>query len=224
MPVSHVFLDIDDTLFPTSEFAALARKNALRSMIELGLPFNDSDELYTRLLAIIKKRGSNDPHHFDALLRELDIKNPARFIAAAVAAYHNAKASILPYPDVPRTLLQLRENGYQLYVATNGNAIKQWDKLIRLGVALYFEEVFVSDEIGIEKSKPFFKKVLTRLKVEPSSCIMIGDKEAFDTGPAKESGMHALLVRRDKNIKINPTRVSYVISDFSHLLEILKKL
>src|SRR3989338_7229513 len=185
-------------------------------MIEFGLPFNDSDELYTRLLAIIKKRGSNDPHHFDALLRELDIKNPARFIAAAVAAYHNAKASILPYPDVPRTLLQLRENGYQLYVATNGNAIKQWDKLIRLGVALYFEEVFVSDEIGIEKSKPFFKKVLTRLKVEPSSCIMIGDKEAFDTGPAKESGMHALLVRRDKNIKINPTRVSYVISDFSH--------
>ncbi len=224
MPVGHLFFDIDNTLFPTSEFALLARKNAIRSMIELGLPFRNSDALYEKLLAIIKRRGSNDPHHFDALLKELKIQSPARFIAAAVAAYHNAKASILPYPDVPRTLLQLRENGYKLYVATNGNAIKQWDKLIRLGVALYFEDVFVSDEVGIEKSTQFFEKVLLRLRVPPESCVMVGDKEEFDIAPARHVGMHAILVRREKQERVKKTRATASLGDFSSLLEILKKL
>ena len=209
--IKYIFFDIDNKLFPTSEFAQLARKNAIRAMIELGLQFN-ADELYTKLLKIIERLGSNSDQHFNELLRELKVQRPERFIAAAVAAYHNTKTSILPYPEVPRVLLALREHGYKLYVATNGNTIKQWDKLIRLGIALYFEDVFVSEEIGKEKSKEFFDKVLSNLKIKPNECVMIGDKEDKDIVPAKATGMHA--IKRGNN----------GINDFSDLLDILKKL
>ena len=218
MVIKYIFFDIDNTLFPTREFAELARKNAIRAMIEMGLPI-DSIRLYEQLLLIIKKHGSNDSRHFNLLLEELKIKQPARYIAAAVAAYHNAKASILPYPDVPRTLLSLRESGYALYVATNGTAIKQWDKLIRLGIHHYFKEVFVSEEVGMEKNPAFFKRITQQLSILPGESIMIGDTEKSDILPAKEIGMKTLYIQRYEG-KIRKG----TITDFSHLLDILKKI
>ena len=141
--VKYIFFDIDDTLFPSSEFAELARKNAIRAMIEAGVD-EEAERLHEMLARIIKKRGSNYPNQFDELCRKLGVRRPARYVAAAVAAYHNTKTGILPYPEVPRLLIKLRESGYKLYIATNGNAVKQWDKLIRMGIEHYFEDVFVS--------------------------------------------------------------------------------
>lgn len=221
--VTHVFFDIDDTLFPSSEFADLARKQAVRAMIETGLPFTDSERLYARLIRIIHAQGSNYGGHFDALCKELKIKRPARFIAAAVAAYHNAKTSILPYPEVPRVLLQLREEGYKLYVATNGNAIKQWDKLIRLGVALYFEDMFVSEEMGMEKSARFFQKVIRQLKCRPAQAVMIGDREDADIIPAKRAGWKTIRIRRGRYIQ-KVSQAGYTLTNLSALPSILKKI
>lgn len=221
--IKYIFFDIDNTLFPTSEFSELARKNAIRAMIEIGLPIKDSNKLYLMLLKIIEKLGSNSDQHFTQLLRELKIKNPSRYIAAAIAAYHNTKTSILPYPDVPSTLLNLREQGYKLYIATNGNAIKQWDKLIRLGIALYFQDVFVSEEVGIEKSKEFFDKVIVFLNIKPEECVMIGDKEENDIYPAKESGFNSI-IRKDKYKKNQKSLANFIVSDFFNLLDIIKKL
>ena len=189
--ISAIFFDIDDTLFPSSEFAELARRNAIRAMIEVGVPRSEK-ELYGALAAIIKKHGSNYPRHFDDLCRKMGIKRPARYVAAAVGAYHNTKTAIQPYPSVPRTLLILRESGHRLFVATNGDAIKQWDKLIRLQIAIYFEDVFVSGEIGEEKSPGFFRKILKRLGIKPGESVMVGDREDTDILPAKKIKMRTI--------------------------------
>lgn len=220
--IKYIFFDIDNTLFPTSEFAELARKNAIRAMIELGLPFTNSEKLYSRLLKIIVRCGSNSDQHFNELLKELKINKPARFIAAAVAAYHNTKTGILPFPEIPLVLLQLRERGYKLYVATDGNAIKQWDKLIRLGIALYFEDVFVSEEIGTKKSRQFFAKVLGGLKIKPVECVMVGDREEKDILPAKSAGMRTILMRGRQGQETK-SDADVVINDFCRLPDIIKK-
>jgi putative hydrolase of the HAD superfamily len=220
--IKHLLFDIDDTLFPSTEFAELARKNALRAMVEVGINI-ELHELERTLEKVIKEKNSNYPKHFDEVCRIHKIKKPARYIAAAVAAYHNTKMSILPYPEIPRMLLTLRENGYKLYTATNGNAIKQWDKLIRLGIALYFEDVFVSDEVGEEKSVIFFKDVLKKLKAIPEECVMIGDREDSDIIPAKKIGMYAIRVRRGKYAK-GKTCADANVRDFSNILEIIKSL
>ncbi len=218
--MKHIFFDIDDTLFPTTEFAETARKNAIRAMIEMGLEKNQ-EELYELLMESIKTYGPNYPSHFDEMCRELGVENSARYVAAAVSAYHNTKTSILPYPEVPRVLIKLKERGYKLYAATNGTAVKQWDKIIRLGLHLLLDDVFVSEEVGVEKGGGFFEKVLAGMGVNAGECMMIGDKPLMDIEPAKKIGMKTVRVKRGKHAK-EPSNADYEIRDFRELLEILK--
>ncbi len=220
--INNLIFDIDDTLFPSSEFAALARRNAARAMIRLGLGAGE-EELLRELNRIIEERGSNYPNHFDLLLKRMRISNPARFIAAAVGAYHDTKASIQPFPDVPSTLLELKDMGYRLFVASNGRAVKQWDKLVRLGIALYFDDVFVSEELGSEKGQQFYRKVLKRIGAKPDECVMVGDREDLDIAPAKKAGIHTVRVLKGKYSKI-PTRADAKIKDFRELPSTVLKL
>ncbi len=220
--IKNLFFDIDDTLFPSSEFASLARKNAVRAMMRMGLDAEE-DELLRELYSIIDERGSNYPNHFDLLLKRRRINNPSRLVAAAVGAYHDTKASIQPFPDVPGTLLKLKEMNYKLYVASNGIAVKQWDKLIRLGIALYFEDVFVSETIGVEKSPAFYRKMLGRIRAKPAECVMIGDREDLDIMPAKKVGFSTIRILRGKYSR-TPTRADSETKDFRKLPSIIKKL
>jgi putative hydrolase of the HAD superfamily len=218
----NILFDIDNTLFPSSEFSSLARKNAINAMISMGLEGN-YDDLRARLVSIIKEKGPNYHFHFTDLCKEVGADNPGKYIAAAVVAYHDTKASVAPYPTVLRTLLRLKEEGHSLFIATNGASVKQWDKLIRLGLAIYFDKVFVSEDLGMEKSPEFFQKVLEMLGAEPKDCIMVGDRNDADIAPAKEVGLVTVKVLRDKNADI-PSVADYKIEDISELLPIMKNL
>ena len=214
-----ILFDIDDTLFPTSEFSLLARRNAIRAMVSMGIG-KEEEELLGLLMGIVKEKGSNYDHHFDDLCKKLDIASPARYVAAAIAAYHDTKTAIAPYPGVPKTLLELRDSGFELYVATNGKAIKQWDKLLRLHIALYFRDVFVSDEVGCEKGPEFFKKVAGILGAKPGDCIMVGDREDSDIAPAKSIGMAAIRLKKGK-FRDASTSADFEVEEFSHLASIV---
>jgi len=223
--ISYIFFDIDDTLFPSTEFSNLARKNAIRAMIRLGLDY-DEDKLYRMLVEIINEKGSNYPNHFDLLLKKLKVRNPGRYVAAAIAAYHDTKASILPYPEVPRVILSLREAGAKIFVASDGIEIKQWDKLIRMGVALFFDGVFVSDELKFSKTDPsFFKKILREIKAKPEECLMVGDREDRDILPAKKVGMKTFRVFRGKYAaKPGKTVADYSGKDLRKIAKMVKNI
>ncbi len=218
----YILFDIDDTLFPSTEFSTLARKNAINAMLGMGLK-SDFPTLSGMLDSIIRKKGSNYARHFDDLCSALKVEEPSRYIAAAVAAYHDAKATIAPFPTVPITLLRLREDGYRLHVATSGSAIKQWDKLIRLGIAIYFDGVFVTDEVGEEKGEGFYRKILGRLGAQPGECVMVGDREEADIAPARSVGIRTVRMLAGKYSDA-PTKADYAIKDSRELLRILQDL
>jgi putative hydrolase of the HAD superfamily len=218
----NIIFDIDDTLFPSSDFSALARRNALNAMIDLGLDYS-YQELNEKLNSIIKAKGSNYGNHFDDVCKSLSINDPSRYVAAAVAAYHDAKTSIAPFPKVALTLLKLKENGHTLYVATNGTSVKQWDKLIRLGLELYFGEVFVSQTLGMEKCKEFYEKIIEKLDCEPSDCLMVGDREDADIIPAKEAGIMTVRVLAGKH-KHEPSTADHTIEDVAAVFGIVQRL
>lgn len=197
MAPRKLFFDIDDVLFPSTEFSNLARKNALNSMIELGLAVH-YERLEHVLEKVIAEKGSNYPNHFDILLDELGLGKGrrAKFVAAAVGAYHDTKMSIHPYPDVPFALLKLKEK-YLLYIASDGIAVKQWDKLIRMKLALFFEDVFVSQDLGVRKSPKFYSKIARAVGAKADECVMVGDREDKDIVPAKDAGWLAIRIRRE---------------------------
>ena len=220
----HILFDIDDTLFPSTEFATLARKNALNAMISMGLAVS-YEKLDRTLGKILKQKGSNYQNHFDLICRHFNVNNPARFVAAAVAAYHDTKTAIAPFPEIPLLLFRLRENGHMLYVATNGNAVKQWDKLIRLRIAHYFHDVFVSEEIGREKDVLFFRKVLKEIHAKPEDCIMIGDRETADIIPAKIVGLRTIRVMQGKySIEYANIKTKTVANDTAKNIGALRKI
>jgi len=215
--VKSILFDIDDTLFPSTEFSSLARKNAITAMISMGLKY-DFKTLDSKLTAIIKKRGSNYQGHFNDLCRQLRVKHPEKYIAAAIASYHDTKASIQPFPKIPQTLLHLKEKGYKIYAASSGNSIKQWDKLIRLGLAFYFDGVFVTEK---GKNTGFYKKILRTLNIRAEDCIMVGDREDQDIKAAKAAGIKTIRVLTGKYSKI-PSKADFVLKNPDDLVSIFE--
>ncbi len=223
MKIKHILFDIDETLFPTSKFVKIARKNAVDAMVEMGVK-EDPEKLYKLLLEVIEEKGSNYGYHFSDVCTKIGIKeNQAKYIAAAVNAYHNSKSSIHPYPDIPKLLLWLKGNGYTLHIATNGLAVKQWDKLIRLKIALFFDRVFISEEMKEEKNKNFFVTVINELKAKPGECLMVGDNPVADIEPAKKAGLKTVRVLLGKFSK-EKSNADLEIKNFMNFSNVFRKL
>ena len=220
MAIKAIFFDIDNTLYDTAKFAERARRNAINAMREAGLKASE-EEAYKALLKVIARRTSNYDKHFDEMVESLDQKSNPRIVAAGICAYHNTKASILAYPEVKNMLLELRESGYKLYVASEGDSLKQWDKLIRLGLDHLFHDVFVTEEVGRKKSRAFYVAIAKKLKLNPRECVMVGDSEEKDSIPAGEAGMKTILVTHDGKGR---GKADLVIRDLSELKKMPVKL
>lgn len=192
--IKAILFDIDDTLFPSTEFSSLARKKALNAMIFFGMKASKR-QASAALDKIIKKYGSNYPRHFDILASSFECDNKNRAIAAAICAYHNAKSAISPYPQAKKALLELKRSGYILAIASEGRAIKQWDKLIRLGLGKFFSCAFVTSK----KSPAFYRRICAGLKLEPNQLLMVGDNPQKDILFAKKAGLHSVRLMLGKH-------------------------
>lgn len=196
--IKAVFFDIDDTLYDTSGFAKLARKAAINVMIDAGLPLS-SDEAYKLLREIIKEKGSNYDKHFNVLTKRVFGEEKPLLIALGMITYHNVKFALLRlFPETMSTLIYLKSKGYHLGVISNGITIKQWEKLIRLGLHHFFDEVVTSEEAGAEKPhEKIFQLALDRMGCKAEKSIMVGNKFNEDILGAINIGMSAILVNSE---------------------------
>lgn len=227
-----VLFDIDDTLFPTSDFARRARRNAVRAMIEAGVE-GDEDDLLRELDEVIAEFSSNYDYHFDKLLtrlgpRALRHQNRALVVASGVVAYHDTKfREIAPFEDVAPLLADLRASGIRLGVVTNGWAVKQAEKLVRLHLADLFDAdaIFISDQIGISKPNPkLYLRALDSLGIAPARAMYVGDHPAHDIAPPKSLGMIA--VWSSRSARRSPVdegiAADHEVADFTQLRALLR--
>lgn len=227
MMIKAVFFDIDDTLYDTSGFAELARKAALRTMIDAGLPLSNQ-EAYLLLREIITEKGSNYDKHFNVLTKRVFGEEKPHLIALGMITYHNVKFALLRlFPDTMSTLIYLKKNNYQLGVISNGLTIKQWEKLIRLGLYHFFDDVVTSQEAGFEKpDSKIFQLALDRLGCQANKSVMVGNKFSEDILGATNAGMSAILVNskltdaEKEKIKKEGLDVE-VVSDISQVQKLL---
>jgi putative hydrolase of the HAD superfamily len=232
MSLKAVFFDIDDTLFSTTEFAELARREAVEAMRRLGLRL-PADHVLRELSEVITEFSSNYEHHFDKLLlrlpkRSFDGVNPAFLVAAAVHAYHDAKVHRLrPYPDVPPVLARLSKTDLVRGIITSGLQVKQADKLLRLGLYGYFTPtaIFISDQIGISKPNPkLYQRACDEVGVRPDETLYVGDHPLQDIDPANALGMITVHVRRGKHApEHGKTKAAFECASFKDLLTVLRK-
>ncbi|WP_321421199.1 TIGR02253 family HAD-type hydrolase [uncultured Methanobacterium sp.] len=225
--IKAVFFDIDDTLYDTSGFAKRARKAALQAMIDAGLPLSQQ-EAYLLLRKIIKEKGSNYDKHFNILTKRVMGEEKPLLIALGMITYHNVKFALLRlFPDTMSTLIYLKKSNYQLGVISNGLTIKQWEKLIRLGLYHFFDEVVTSQEAGSEKPDlEIFQLALDRMGCQAEESIMVGNKFSEDILGATKAGMSAILVNSklteaEKEIIEKEGLKVTVVPDINHVKNIL---
>jgi putative hydrolase of the HAD superfamily len=227
-----VFFDIDDTLYSTSEFADVARENAVRAMIEAGLRMTP-EELKAELDEVITEFSSNYEHHYDKLLLRISKKlykghNPALIVAAGVVAYHDTKfRQLTPYKDAVEVLGILANTDLILGVITAGLTIKQFEKMLRLDLLKYFypNAIFVSEQIGISKPNiKLYQRACSDLNLRPAETMYVGDYPLHDIDPPNRIGMVTVHSKRSgKHIgKPGKTSPDFQIHNFWDLLEILQ--
>ena len=85
----------------------------------------------------------------------------------------------------------LKRAGYDLYIITNGVSATQKSRLLNSGLAEYFCEMFVSEDLGAQKPLPaFFDAVLSRIPERDTRRILvIGDTLGSDIQGAVNAGL-----------------------------------
>ncbi len=232
MDLRAVLFDIDDTLYSTTSFAALARRHSAETLRSLGVAY-PVNLLLRELDEIITEFSSNDERHYHRLLQRLPRRtfeglNTAVLIAGAVRAYHETKSMLAPFPDVLPALRQLTRTDLIRGVITAGLEIKQAEKLLRLGVypLLTSTAIFISDQIGISKPNPkLYRRACDELGIRPEEALYVGDNPRTDIDPANEVGMITVLCRRGgkhENAQ-GRSRPRHAIHGFNELLHLLER-
>ncbi len=190
--VKLVIFDVDDVLYDATLQKRNARENAVRAMIDAGLPV-DYEVFLSKLREVIEERGEDYGKHFDDTLMRLGLKVNSKIIAAGVVAYHDTKRAYLkPFPNAFNTILQLRERGYKVGVCTSGQPIKDWEKIIRLGMQHLFHYAWVG-----EASEKTFKEIVKELNIRPSDALFITANPQL-ANEAKKVGWKVIRIRRGK--------------------------
>lgn len=78
-------------------------------------------------------------------------------------------------------LLQSLRSSYHLAIISNGTSNAQWEKINRLHLTKYFDCILVSGDLPWEKPDAnIFYAACNHMGVQPSECVMIGDKLETD--------------------------------------------
>ncbi len=201
-----LFFDIDDTILDYSKCRESTLKYACRKM---GMPYSEKllayyieidEELWTsqktgkytieevieiRAKKITNMLGCSDKwDEFNILLKE--------GLSVAVDIVNGAE-DVLKYAI---------EKKYKIFAASNGILKMQINRLKLAGLIQYFDDIYVSDDIGYEKpNEMFFRECMRRSGFQAEQVLMIGDSYLADIVGAYKSGIDSCWLCSDKEIE-----------------------
>ena len=97
------------------------------------------------------------------------------------------------YPHVTDALVALREKGYRLWLLSNAQRVFTAFELNHLGLAPYFDGIYISSDYGCRKPDiRFFNALIQEQKLDIGNCLMIGNDLDTDIAGAKNAGLDTL--------------------------------
>lgn len=225
--VKAVIFGIDDVLYDASLQSSNARLSAVRAMIEAGLPI-DVETGYRTLEEIVRELGPDNTQHFDKLLVKLGLKWAPEVIAAGVVAYRSTNPVYLkPYPDTVPVLLKLKGDKYKLGAVSEGKSVKQWQKLISLGVQHLFDTVVISQDMKLDwLNESVLRRALEELGAHATNAVFVGVHPEKEIDVANRAGLISVRLRKgdSKLERTGQTKPKYEISELNGLTQLLTKL
>ncbi|MGX7030081.1 YjjG family noncanonical pyrimidine nucleotidase [Vagococcus zengguangii] len=221
MSYSTLLLDLDNTILSFDQ----AEKYALRKLLEeQAIDWDESlFESYHQKnkalwQALEKGKVARDyvlSQRFVELFHQLDVEVDGHAMDQLFRSY--LAEEIFFMPRAKEVLTELKKDK-QLYVVTNGVADTQKKRIEKAGLASYFDELFISEEIGHQKPSPlFFDHVLANVEEQnQAEILVVGDSLSADILGGNQAGLDTCWYSPGKaNEVIQPT---YQIKALDELL------
>ena len=217
-----IFIDIDDTLLdyiPCCREAFDAALEEIKIFNFQSSTFNE-EELFDLFFSISGRLFSEAKHGLHTVAEVMELY-PKEFVER-MNELRNERVSELEeermtetfkhafraawgtthtlVPGAEQMLQTLQSKGYRLFAASNSFGHLQRSRLEHAGILHYFEDTYISMDIGYDKPDiRFYREALRRCGLQPSEVLMIGDSMTTDVLGAQAAGMDALFFDRKKD-------------------------
>lgn len=130
------------------------------------------------------------------------------------------------YPNTEKVLKALKKAGKKVFLLSNAQHVFTWQELVRMDIVKYFDDIFISSDLGVKKPDSAFINSLIKkhnLKIEES--IMVGNDSGCDVGVADSVGMDSLYIKTEISPQDDPVpnnKYAFPDGDIGHVLEIIK--
>lgn len=130
------------------------------------------------------------------------------------------------YPNTLAVLDGLKAAGKKIYLLSNAQHVFTWRELEITGILGYFDDVFISSDVGCKKPDPaFFRMLIEKHELAVEDSIMIGNDGSSDIKGATLTGMDAFYVRTAISPEGEQTpdcRYVFEDGDIGHVLELIR--
>ena len=224
--VEFLFLDLDDTILDFHKAERIALSKTLQ---ELGS--EPTEEVLRRYHAINKwhweqleqgkmTREEVLVNRFASLFQEMGREVDPQLCART----YEKNLSIGHYflPGAEEAVARLSQK-YRLFLASNGTASVQKGRMTSANLYRFFEQVFVSQEIGFNKpAKEYFEACFARIPdFDREKAMIVGDSLTSDIRGGINADIQTVWVNPDKKScgKIKPDYEIESLSQLENLLE-----
>lgn len=215
--IKAIFFDLDNTLYDqalyfSSGFTAISEYLS-RQYSLLG------DEVFSRLLDLLKTKGSMYTNLFDDLLENLNMHDK-EIVNILIYLFHNAPVTDLSlYGDAEDVLPRLSQK-YLLGLITNGNSGMQRRKVAALNLNRLLKIQVYTADIGFPKPNPQgYEYAVSMAGIKPSEGVYVGDNPYIDFEGSHIVGMWTVRLLRGEFMNINgrDAQVNLQVRDFYEL-------
>ena len=224
-----LFLDLDDTILDFQKAEHVALSKTLRGF---GL---EPTEMVLKRYNLINKahwealerkeltREQVLLGRFQVLFEEMGIS--AEPVKVARAYEHNLSIGHWFLPGAEEAVARLSRK-YKLYLTSNGTASVQKGRMTSANLYRFFENVFVSQEIGVNKpAVEYFEKCFAQIPgFDKTKAIIVGDSLTSDILGGQNAGIATCWVNPHHKQGRPDIRVDYEIEDLSQLEDLLENL
>ena len=226
--MEFLLLDLDDTILDFHKAERIALSKTFR---DFGLePTNEVLDLYheinkwhwEQLELGLMTRDQVLVNRFGALFEKVGMTvDPA-----ACAKSYESNLGIGHYflPGAEEAVKRLHDK-YRLFLVSNGTATVQHSRLTSAGLYPYFEQVFISQEIGYNKpDKAYFDRCFARIPgFDREKALMVGDSLTSDIRGGINAGLKTVWVNPRHKL-CGAIRPDYEIEGLSQLEALLEEL
>lgn len=235
--IKAIIFDLGDTLILNSKTKDKINKSKLTYHLFLtnGLKSNWEDFL----VAEKKARDIYDYDYngkverfesgffYEKIGESLGIKKSRKLYAMIDDIIQDEFMKHMQFPkQIHETLEALKKEGIRLVVISNGHKRTILRKLKHGKLDKYFMKIFISYELGEDKSTlTVFKKMLLELKVSARECLMVGDRLDEDMYAKKVGIWTALVTYVPKKTAVKDiVTPNFELPEFSKIKEIVRQI